>query len=114
MFRARNSGLPVTPGSLFLGQERCLSVWVGDQRASVADHPHPLLLGVGAPAFLAHVPILGSALRGICVRAVKRMVEVRRHTLRVPLSESEQAFNACAKNVAAAKGALPRASCQAG
>ena len=30
----------------------------------------------GAPAFLAHVPILGGALRGICVRAVKRMVEV--------------------------------------
>ena len=30
----------------------------------------------GAPAFLAHVPILGGALRGICVRAVKRLVEV--------------------------------------
>ena len=40
----------------------------------------------GAPAFLAHVPILGGALRGICVRAVKRMVEVscRFHCPQVP------------------------------
>jgi hypothetical protein len=30
----------------------------------------------GAPAFLKHVPLLGGALRGICVRAVKRLVEV--------------------------------------
>ncbi|CAK0785742.1 hypothetical protein CVIRNUC_008953 [Coccomyxa viridis] len=33
------------------------------------------ILPAGAPAFLAHVPILGGALRGICVRAVKRLVE---------------------------------------
>ncbi|KAK9918761.1 hypothetical protein WJX75_006665 [Coccomyxa subellipsoidea] len=33
------------------------------------------ILPAGAPAFLKHVPLLGNALRGICVRAVKRMVE---------------------------------------
>ncbi len=34
--------------------------------------------GAGAPAFLKHVPLVGGALRGICVRAVKRMVEASR------------------------------------
>jgi hypothetical protein len=29
----------------------------------------------GVPAFLKHVPVLGNALRGISVRAVKRLVE---------------------------------------
>ncbi|CAL8471252.1 g10794 [Coccomyxa elongata] len=33
------------------------------------------ILPAGAPAFLKHVPLVGGALRGICVRAVKRMVE---------------------------------------
>ena len=29
----------------------------------------------GVPSFLAQMPVLGSALRGICVRAVERMIE---------------------------------------
>ena len=29
------------------------------------------------PAFMKHVPVLGGVLRNICVRAAKRMVEVR-------------------------------------
>lgn len=33
------------------------------------------ILPAGAPAFLKHVPLVGGALRSICVRAVKRMVE---------------------------------------
>ncbi len=42
-------------------------------------HNSGVVLGAGAPAFLKHVPLLGGALRGICVRAVKRMVEASRH-----------------------------------
>eukprot|EP00891_Asterochloris_glomerata_P008842 jgi/Astpho2/8842/Aster-x1544 len=33
------------------------------------------VLPKGVPSFLAQMPVLGSALRGICVRAVERMIE---------------------------------------
>ncbi len=32
----------------------------------------------GIPSFLKHVPVLGDVLRGISVRAVKRLCEARR------------------------------------
>lgn len=40
------------------------------------------ILPRGVPSFLKHVPVLGSALRGVCVRAVQRMVEDIHATLK--------------------------------
>ena len=35
----------------------------------------PLLFSAGVPAFLASVPVLGSALRGVVIRSAQRMIQ---------------------------------------
>ena len=42
----------------------------------------------GMPPFLKHVPVLGGVLRGICVRAVQRMLEdITRAVVKVKAGE---------------------------
>lgn len=38
-------------------------------------YEHCVLLAAGVPAFLANVPVLGSALRGVVIRSAQRMIQ---------------------------------------